>query len=778
MPKQHSPFSIITHTFCAVLFGVGVAYLTWGGVSSVFVGAVNIASGAITKMASVRVLTYESKNSSEEDKISLPTEPAEPQPPLYIEGDKLEIPTEGKFIAADLEAMKITLYQNGKEFAVVPIGTIGRNGAAWETPRGSYKIETKERTHFSSIGEVYMPYSMQFNGNYFIHGWTYYPDGTPVSVEFSGGCIKLKNPDAEKIYNFAEIGTPVYVFSNTENGRGGSKRYLSKKEIASPDISAEAFLIADVNSGEVLMSKNHEEALPVSQISQLMSALVTLDAINFFNETKIKPGQIKEFGSDNLLLPGEKFVIKDLLYPMLFGDNGVAAVSLSNIMGSELFVKKMNARAESIGLSKTVFTDPAGLLEGNRSSATDLFKLTRHLYNFKNYLWGITREKEKKSGRHIWHNHNDLTQLDGFLGGYRSQKIAGVGSAVGLFSIPITSTSSRVVAITILGSSNAKEDLSRLAEYARSGFVFGEVKIPQEVALVTPPLPEVKENSTSTVLSFVGDIMLDRGVKKSAMNNGAGDLNFVFSDLGKIKDSDILFGNLEGPVSDQGRDLKNLYSFRMTPEVVSVLQSQGFDVLSVANNHMADWTASAFVDTLTQFSDSSISLVGGGLSRSETVEPKIIEKNGIKFGYLGFSDVGPNNLKAGTSTAGVLLASDPEAPAIIKRASDKCDVLIVSYHFGNEYEKNSNWRQRELAHMAIDNGARVVVGHHPHVAQETENYRGGVIMYSLGNFIFDQYFSVDTMSGLAVKITFDGINISKIEKLKTVIDKQYRVTVE
>ncbi len=783
MLKRHSNLSIIAHTLCALLFGVGVAYLSWGGISTVLYKGTNatsslvknITTSVISQVASLGVVTYENKTT---EASTISNSVLETKPPVYIKDDKIEIPTEGKFLTADLSAMVITLYENGRQIASLPISTIGRGGSAWETPRGRYQIETKERTHFSSIGKVYMPFSMQFNGNYFIHGWTYYPDGTPVSAEFSGGCIKLKTADAEKIYNFVSIGTPVYVFNSLKNNETDSARYLPKTAIRLPDVSAKSFLIADVDSGEILAEKNREAVLPARQVSQLLSSLVTLDAIHFFNETRVKPGQITEFGSATLLLPGEKIVVKDLLYPMLFGDNGVAATSLATVMGNNTFVTKMNKRAESIGLTQSVFTDPAGLDLGNLSSATDLFKLTRHIYIFKNYLWGITRELEKTSGRHVWHNQNGLSNLPGFLGGFRGQTVSGEAAAVGLFSVPIDSKSSRVVAVTLLDSADAIGDLARLSEYARSGFVFTEIAKAKTKDSVIPPIPTtVSASTTLTTLVFVGDIMLDRGVKKSIISSG-GNFSYPFANLDKVKNSDILFGNLEGPVSDKGRNVGSIYSFRMDPKVVSVLQDQGFDVLSVANNHIGDWTRLAFTDTLANFSDTKVMITGGGLTKSLATEPKIIEKNGVKFGYLGFSDVGPKGLEAGTTTPGILLAGDPTAPEVIKAAADQCDVLIVAYHFGNEYEKKSNWRQRELAHMAIDNGARVVVGTHPHVAQETENYRGGVIMYSLGNFIFDQYFSADTMSGLAVKITFDGKNISKIEEFKTSLDKNYRVSVE
>lgn len=283
---------------------------------------------------------------------------------------------------------------------------------------------------------------------------------------------------------------------------------------------------------------------------------------------------------------------------------------------------------------------------------------------------------------------------------------------------------------------------------------------------------------TETVIGFVGDIMLDRGVEQSVEKNAGGDYNYAFADLAKLDDADILFGNLEGPVSDQGRDRGNSYSFRMSPRVVSVLSAQGFDVLSIANNHMADWGREAFTDTLGKFATSGIALVGGGKNTTEAARPQVIETRGQKFCFLGFSDVGPAGLLAGSTTAGVLPAGKVNMVKSITSAKRGCDVVVASFHFGNEYQKLPTARQRDLARAAIDSGASIVVGTHPHVVQPIEEYNGGLIMYSLGNFVFDQYFSTSTMQGLAVKVHFKGKEIGEVEKLNTQIDNKYRVSVE
>ena len=268
--------------------------------------------------------------------------------------------------------------------------------------------------------------------------------------------------------------------------------------------------------------------------------------------------------------------------------------------------------------------------------------------------------------------------------------------------------------------------------------------------------PSQTQSQPNTTLYFVGDIMLDRAVRTSVNKNFNGDYSKLFTNVGDLAKSDILFANLEGDVSDTGNNVGSIYSFRMDPAVLPAIKQAGVDIVSFANNHVGDWNTAAFTDTLTRLANNGILKTGAGFTKSEAETPTIIEKNGIKFGFLGFSDVGPDWLAATETNPGILLASDPELPRIIKNAKSQVDVLIVSFHFGVEYKKIHTDRQQQLAHTAVDNGADMVIGHHPHVMEDIEMYNGHPIVYSLGNFIFDQYFSKDTMHGMLFEATFQG----------------------
>ncbi|MCE9628591.1 MAG: CapA family protein [Candidatus Vogelbacteria bacterium] len=282
-----------------------------------------------------------------------------------------------------------------------------------------------------------------------------------------------------------------------------------------------------------------------------------------------------------------------------------------------------------------------------------------------------------------------------------------------------------------------------------------------------PTEPEVS-------LVFVGDMMLDRGVNFSVQKNFGGDFNQLFTELDFIREADIAFGNLEGPVSDKGRNIGSIYSFRMKPESLQAVAAAGFDVLSVANNHAGDWTSEAFVDTVARIKNLNILPIGGGNNYQEASLVKIKEVRGVKVGFIGFSDVGPNWLAVGSSSPGILLASDPQFDQIIKTAAESVDVLVTSFHFGEEYLATSTSRQQVLARRAIDNGASLVIGHHPHVIEELERYKNGVIIYSLGNFIFDQGFSKETMEGGVLFVKLDGKKIESAELKKVKLDSRFK----
>jgi len=543
--------------------------------------------------------------------------------------------------------------------------------------------------------------------------------------------------------------------------------YINKDPNGQPKISAKAFLVGDLNTGEVILSKNQDQKFPIASISKLMTALVTEEIMNPDDTTQITKTALATEGQNGELRLGEKIKISDLLYPLLLESSNDAAEALAEHFDRNSFISKMNQEAERLQMTSTSYEDPSGLSSNNQSTPSDLFKLAGYLTQQQPDLFKITTKRSYSNKKHNWSNISQFLGQNGYLGGKSGYTDPAKQTVVSLFNLPLGQNGLRPIAITLLQSNDRKKDVETILKYLNKNVYYGGAAdantnwVQEKIGM-----PDIRDSNFVT-LAFAGDIMLDRGVKNSVIKNFNNDYSALFEKTDVIKNSDIVFANLEGVVSDQGIDQKNLYSFRMDPAVIPALKGAGIDILSVANNHIGDWGTNAFVDTLARLKENEILFTGGGNNEIESETPTIIEKYGMKIGFLAFSDVGPNQMGAGTEKAGLLLTKNPHFDAIIQNASKQVDYLVVAFHFGEEYQAKHNERQESLAHRAVDDGAKIIIGSHPHVIEDTEVYSPkdctqsscvGFIAYSLGNFVFDQSWSKPTMQGmlLEMKLFKDG----------------------
>jgi D-alanyl-D-alanine carboxypeptidase/poly-gamma-glutamate capsule biosynthesis protein CapA/YwtB (metallophosphatase superfamily) len=535
--------------------------------------------------------------------------------------------------------------------------------------------------------------------------------------------------------------------------------YFIKNPKYKPVVSAEAYLIGDLETGEIILEKNKNKLFPIASVSKLMTAIVSEKTQNIDKTVEISKEILSTEGGNGALHLSEQIRIRDLFYPLLLESSNDAAEAIASGSGRNTFIEDMNKISKSFGMASTSFADPSGLSEKNLSTVFDLFKFSEYLQKNEPEILKMTTEKSfHNSKKRVWFNNSQFLNLPGYLGGKRGYIDESKQTAVSLFSLPIDGSGERNLAIIVLRSSDRYRDVSNILKYINKNLYYGkedEADLAWGKQKEGMPVEREPREPDFITLAFGGDIMLDRGVKSSVMKNLNGDYSELFKKLKILKETDISFANLEGTASDVGKDGGSLYSFRMDPSVVPALKGAGISVLSVANNHVGDWGRDAYKDTLKRLEENEILYTGGGINKEEASKPRIIEKYGMKIGFLGFSDVGPNFMQADEDSAGLLLASDPNFEEIIKTASQQVDYLIVSFHFGDEYKTIHNDRQEFLAHTAIDNGAKIVIGHHPHVMQDTEVYKGGFIAYSLGNFIFDQYFSEATMQGMLLEMNLN-----------------------
>lgn len=219
--------------------------------------------------------------------------------------------------------------------------------------------------------------------------------------------------------------------------------------------------------------------------------------------------------------------------------------------------------------------------------------------------------------------------------------------------------------------------------------------------------------------------------------------------------SDIAFVNLESPFSNQGRYLDGGLVFHAAPDAIAGLKLAGIAIASTANNHTRDCGSHGVAFTIEWLRSHGIEPLGSGETEAQTHAGVVLTRNGVRFGFLGYTFDQQNgnwrdiDKRIALTDIGALCR---DVAALRKRA----DVVIVSMHNGVEYQPHPNKAQVTFAHAAIDAGATLVIGHHPHVVQPEEKYKGGIIFYSLGNFVFDQYQREATQHGEVVQVSFVG----------------------
>ncbi len=280
-----------------------------------------------------------------------------------------------------------------------------------------------------------------------------------------------------------------------------------------------------------------------------------------------------------------------------------------------------------------------------------------------------------------------------------------------------------------------------------------------------------KEKSTTTLM-FVGDVMLDRGVEDMIKKHGKS-YSFPFLEINDhLKKADLLFGNLESVVSDEGYQIRETYPFRAEPQAVQGLSDAGFDVVSCANNHALDYGREALTDSIVKLDRNGVQCVGAGL-KEKAYAPVLETEQGLKVAYLAYTYLVPEEMVATKERVGVAWLNEENLKQGIKQAK-QADLIVVSLHFGEEYQKQPTSEQKHFSRLAIDSGADLVVGHHPHVVQEVKRYKQGWIAYSLGNFVFDQDFSEETRKGLILRVKVGNRKIKRVNSREVRINEKFQ----
>lgn len=269
---------------------------------------------------------------------------------------------------------------------------------------------------------------------------------------------------------------------------------------------------------------------------------------------------------------------------------------------------------------------------------------------------------------------------------------------------------------------------------------------------------------------FVGDIMLADTPGK-VIRSGRN----PFAPMAPQLDSaDIRVGNLECVVTTTGTAVPDKpFTFRAHPRTLPLLKRH-FDALSLANNHSGDYGPRAFGDMLDRLERQGIAYFGGGRTLAHAHRPLILERKGLRVALLGYNEFFPRSFEAGVDKPGIAWSEDEQVrlDIVTARTVHHADLVIPFMHWGWEHAELASERQRRLARLMIDAGADAVVGSHPHVTQDVEQYRGKPIVYSLGNFVFDGFSDVANNTGWVLRMVFDRDGALSWRIASTRIDRE------
>jgi len=301
---------------------------------------------------------------------------------------------------------------------------------------------------------------------------------------------------------------------------------------------------------------------------------------------------------------------------------------------------------------------------------------------------------------------------------------------------------------------------------------------PQNYPLRTTSPRRVPEVTT---LAAVGDIMLGRRVGQRHAEDPGGPLQPLSR---RLAAAEITIGNFESTLSTDGSPTQGGDSFAASPRVLPGLREAGFDALSLANNHVGDYGARALRQTLDRFANAGLRTVGAGRTLSEARRPVIIERDGVRVGFLATDSIGETpaatSARPGTNRLNMPPRTGPLSRSQLRRITSdittlarRVDTVVVLTHWGTQYTHRPETSQRTAAREFAAAGADLVIGGHPHWVQGWEAAGSTVVVHSLGNFVFDMDFQTKTRQGVLLEVVLWGGAVKAVEPVACVIDDNF-----
>ncbi|MBN2029340.1 CapA family protein [bacterium] len=267
-------------------------------------------------------------------------------------------------------------------------------------------------------------------------------------------------------------------------------------------------------------------------------------------------------------------------------------------------------------------------------------------------------------------------------------------------------------------------------------------------------LSDLHDSPSVISLAAVGDLMM--GGRLLPMIHARGS-DYPFDSTRIVLQSvDFAFANLEAPFTHTGETFDKTYTFHVPPEYADGVVHAGLDVLTLANNHILDYGPEGLFSTINVLDSLHIAHCGADCNLEKAEKGVIVNKGDWRVGFLAYSMTYPTEFWATSEQCGTAYPYPNRLKQTIQTMKDQTDLVVVAFHWGGELRTEPKAYQRVYAHLAIDCGADLVIGHHPHVLEGLELYKGRLIAYSLGNYVFGSY-SPNAKVSMVLQLFFDRL---------------------
>ncbi len=376
-----------------------------------------------------------------------------------------------RFVTLNFTTKNIEVYEGGVVISTTSIRALGDPQGWGGTPAGLYNVIDKNERAFSAAAEAYMPKALHFYGKYYIHGEPYYASGRKLGSDVSGGCVQVADSEAPNFFATVDQSTPVLAIDKPYD----DFVYPEKVKNNLPVISAKSFLVADLDSGEVIAEKDSNKVFSIASITKLMTAVVVAEHIDLRRNIEISEADLDAFGTTADLETGKSFRVVELFYPLLIESSNDTAETLARFLGREKTIELMNEKAERLFMADTKYADVSGFDVKNTSTAHDLYLLGRYMRNNRRPLLDITKGKSVTSFGPVrfdirqMENKNEFARDANFVGGKSGYLDEAKNTGLFLFKTKVRGVE-REVAVVVLKSDHLKKDAEALRSWLAEAY--------------------------------------------------------------------------------------------------------------------------------------------------------------------------------------------------------------------------------------------------------------------------------------------------------------------